>query len=96
MALSEADFDALAMQAGARMQVEISRALAQGEIEFKDMAERIALDMAKLVLKQILAGMQSQNLTQSTHAGTGANGNGSDAQFAAVLTSLVQQGSRYI
>lgn len=100
MALSEVDVETLTTQAGIRMQAEISRALEQGEAEFKDMAERIALDMAKLVLKQILAGMQSQNLAQGLGGGVGVDaGSGSgntDAQFAAALTRILQQGSRYI
>ncbi|MFC7290885.1 phage tail tape measure C-terminal domain-containing protein [Hirschia litorea] len=93
------EIDALMTQAGARMRAEITRALAQGELEFKDMAEKIALDMGRLVLKQILAGMQSQNLAQGLGGGVGGNANNggsSDAQFAVELTRILQQGSRYI
>ncbi len=86
----QADIDELINDAGARLSNEMRRAMAQGEVEFKDMAERIALDMSKMILKQILSGIQTQNL------GNGTSNNGvQTGQFAQLLTSLVQQGSRF-
>lgn len=86
----QADIDELINDAGVRLSDEMRRAMAQGEVEFKDMAERIAVDMSKMILKQILSGIQTQNLSNST-----ANNGVQTGQFAQLLTSLVQQGSRF-
>ncbi|GEM_PF-6820278 len=85
------ELDALAQAMGARLSSEMRKAMAQGELEFKDMAERLAHDMAKLVLKQVLVGLSSQS------SSLGENGNNvSTGQFSQLLTQLVQQGSRYL
>lgn len=88
---TRSELDEIVNLASERMTREIRHAMAQGELEFKDMAERIAMDMGKLVLKQILAGMQTQNLGQQANQSSAT----SSDQLAQMLTSFIQKGSRY-
>ncbi len=89
---AQSDIDEMINSASIRMSSEIRRAMAQGEVEFKDMAERLALDMAKLMLKQVLAGLQTQNIGQQS---VGSSSGATSSQLAQALTGLVQQGSRF-
>ena len=89
--INNQELESLAEAMGARLQAEMRKAMAQGEMEFKDMAERLAHDMAKLVLKQILAGFTSHIPNQR-----GDGNSVSAGQFSQLLTQMVQQGSRYL
>ncbi len=78
------ELDGLVEEAGERVASEIRRAIRDGEAEFADVAERIALTVLERVLASALADIG------------GTQTGGAQGEAVGIVSDLITRGSRFI